>query len=62
MSRVMSTHRLTTNSRSAALVERRRDSPDIHWTLSGSLVCHFFKEEKKKKTECKRSKIHPSMR
>lgn len=40
----MSTQRVTTNSRSAALVETPRDSPEIHWTPSGILERHFWKQ------------------
>lgn len=44
ISRVTSTQSETTNTRSAALVETPRDSPDIHWTLSGILERHFWQQ------------------
>lgn len=45
ISRVISTQRVTTKSRSATLVETPRDSPDIQWTLGGILERHFCKQQ-----------------
>jgi len=47
---VMSTQSVDTNSRSAALLKALLDGPDIHRTLSGILVRHFWKKEKTHKT------------
>lgn len=44
ISRVMSRKSETTNSRSTALVETPRESPDIHWMPEGILERHLWKK------------------